>query len=154
MLRLDDDGQEYLRSLASADHVDSAPARRLERVPVATLEFLDALPMPAFIHDRRMTVLATNRLGSILSTNYQPGRNLLRAIFLDADEHDVHRRSGGVSLLEHPEVGRLELRHEKLLITGTDGQTLVAYHAESGSPSAEGLRLLGVLAATRACSET
>ena len=63
--------------------------------------------------------------------------------------HDVHRRTGGVSLLEHPDVGALELRHEKLTIAGTDGQTLVAYHAESGSPSAQALELLSSIAASR-----
>jgi len=200
VLYLDADSTAYLHSLATAsDATSRSPLRRTERVPAGTLQFLDALPMPAFIHDRRLTVLAANAFASALSPNYRPGVNLLRAIFLDDDErelhrdwaratveavagvraaagsrfdddqltaligelsmrsepfrrlwarHDVHRRTGGVSLLEHPDVGPLELRHEKLTIAGTDGQTLVAYHAEFGSPSAQALELLSSIAAS------
>lgn len=62
--------------------------------------------------------------------------------------HDVRPRvSGGTSRLEHPQVGPLELRYEKLAITGSDGQTLVVYHADPGSPAADGLALLGSIAA-------
>lgn len=175
VLYLDADSTAYLHSLAASTNAASrSPVRRTERVPAGTLQFLDALPMPAFIHDRRLTVLAANAFASALSPNYRPGVNLLRAIFLDDDErelhrdwsratveavagvraavgsrfdddeltaligelsmrseafrrlwarHDVHRRTGGVSLLDHPDVGPLELRHEKLAIAGTDGQT-------------------------------
>lgn len=201
VLRLDADSTAYLHALVNPPSPARRPARRIERVPAGTLQFLDALPMPAFIHDKRLTVLAANTLGAALSPNYRPGVNLLRAIFLDPDErdlhqdwdratteavagvraaaataldddelhaligeltvkseafrrlwsrHDVHRRTGGNSILEHPEVGRLELRHEKLTVAGTDGHTLVAYHAEPGSASAQGLQLLGTVAATRA----
>lgn len=200
VLGLDADSTAYMHALVSPQAAVGRPARRVERVPAGTLRFLDALPMPAFIHDKRMTVLASNRLGAALSDNYRPGVNLLRAIFLDPAErdlhrdwdravteavagiraaaattlddaelnaivgelsikseafrrlwsrHDVHRRTGGISLLEHPDVGRMELLHEKLTVSGTDGQTLVAYHAESGSASEQALQLLGSMAATR-----
>lgn len=62
--------------------------------------------------------------------------------------HDVHTRSGGISLLKHPQVGELKLRHEKLAIAGTNGQLLVAYHADPGSESARSLALLGSLVAS------
>lgn len=201
VLRLDADSTEYLHALAVPPGHARPPARRSERVPVGTLQLLQALPMPAFIHDKRLTVLAANPAARALSPNYRAGVNLLRAIFLDRDErdlhrdwnrasteavagiraaaaarlddvdlnaligeltirsadfgrlwarHDVHKRTGGISLLEHPDVGPLELRHEKLAIMGTDGQTLVVYHAEPGSPSAEALQILGNLMATRA----
>ncbi|WP_410813214.1 helix-turn-helix domain-containing protein [Micromonospora sp. 067-2] len=60
--------------------------------------------------------------------------------------HDVRPRTGGgLRTLDHPQVGGLELRYEKLLVTGT-GQSLVIYHAEPASPSAQSLRLLATLA--------
>ncbi|GAA1270282.1 transcriptional regulator [Planotetraspora silvatica] len=52
---------------------------------------------------------------------------------------------GGVHRLRHPIVGDLELRYEKFAVTGVDGQLLVVYHAEPGSPSADALTLLGSL---------
>jgi hypothetical protein len=39
-------------------------------------------------------------------------------------------------------VGRLELRYERLLLAGTDGQLLVVHHADPGSPSAQKLAQL------------
>lgn len=57
--------------------------------------------------------------------------------------HDVHKRTSGLSRLRHPQVGLLELRHEKLAVMGAEGQVLVIYHAEPGSPSAQALDLLG-----------
>ena len=198
VLRLDVDSTAYLHALAGPQSSTRRPARRIERVPARTLQFLDALPMPAVIHDRRFTVLAANRMGKTLSPNNSPGTNLLRAAFLDTTErqlhrdwnrvatdavagiraassaqfddevlvdlvrelsaesevfrrlwarHDVHLRTGGTSLLDHPEVGHLDLHHEKLTIAGTDGQTLVVYHAEPGRSSAHALQLLGNFAA-------
>jgi hypothetical protein len=60
---------------------------------------------------------------------------------------DVRHKSTGISLLKHPQVGRLELRYEKLLIPATGMQTLVTYHAEPGSESEERLRLLASISA-------
>ncbi|MEV6608815.1 helix-turn-helix transcriptional regulator [Kutzneria sp. NPDC051319] len=59
--------------------------------------------------------------------------------------HDVRRRTSGVSYLTHPLVGDLDLRHEKLAVTGSDGQILVVFHAEPGSRSAQALALLRAL---------
>jgi len=61
--------------------------------------------------------------------------------------HDVHPKRSGVSLITHPQVGPLELRHEKLPIPDTDCQILVIYHAEPGGPTAERLALLASLIA-------
>lgn len=200
VLGLDADSTAYMHALVGPQGAARRPSRRVERVPAGTLQFLDALPMPAFIHDKRLTVLASNTFGAALSDNYRPGVNLLRAIFLDPAErelhrdwdravteavagiraaaattldddelnaivgelsiksesfrrlwsrHDVHRRTGGMSVLEHPDVGPMELRHEKLTVSGTDGQTLVVYHAEPASSSAQALQLLGSISVTR-----
>lgn len=56
--------------------------------------------------------------------------------------HDVHPRQGARMRFDHPQVGRLVLYREKLLITGTDGMMLVIYHADTGSADAEKLALL------------
>jgi transcriptional regulator with XRE-family HTH domain len=62
--------------------------------------------------------------------------------------HDVRpRTSGGITTIHHPQVGQLELRYEKLAIAGGDGVTLVIYHAEPESASAQSLQLLASMAA-------
>lgn len=58
---------------------------------------------------------------------------------------DVKHKATGTSPLQHPQVGPLELHYEKLLIPGTQGQTLVTYHARPGSDSEDRLRLLASL---------
>jgi transcriptional regulator with XRE-family HTH domain len=55
---------------------------------------------------------------------------------------DVRHKTTGTSSFNHPQAGPLELRYEKLLIPGSDMQTLVTYHAPPGSASEERLRLL------------
>jgi transcriptional regulator with XRE-family HTH domain len=61
--------------------------------------------------------------------------------------HEVRPRRGRVSQLTHPQVGDLDLQSDKLSVDGTDGLTLVVFHAEPGSRSAELLDILGSLAA-------
>ena len=62
--------------------------------------------------------------------------------------HDVGPRRGAQMRFDHPEVGRLVLHREKLLITGTDRMMLVIYHPDAGSADAEKLALLASAAAT------
>ncbi|MFJ1747887.1 helix-turn-helix domain-containing protein [Streptomyces sp. NPDC088116] len=52
-----------------------------------------------------------------------------------------------VKQVHHSGVGELELRHEVLDIRSAPGQQLVVLHAEPGSPSADGLALLGSIGA-------
>jgi transcriptional regulator with XRE-family HTH domain len=56
--------------------------------------------------------------------------------------HDVKPKRSGRSQIDHPQVGPLDLGYEKLPITDTDRLTLVLYHAEPGSKSAQALILL------------
>jgi hypothetical protein len=49
--------------------------------------------------------------------------------------HDARPKRSGTSLLDHPQVGPLELSYEKLPIPDSGCQTLVIYHAEPGTPS-------------------
>ncbi|MFC8200815.1 helix-turn-helix transcriptional regulator [Streptomyces sp. NPDC057298] len=70
--------------------------------------------------------------------------------------HDVKEKSHGVKRLRHPLVGELTLSFETFRLPDDDEQSVVTYHAEPGSPSAEGLRLLASWGtdATRAGSST
>ncbi|MFI9808789.1 helix-turn-helix domain-containing protein [Streptomyces sp. NPDC052301] len=61
--------------------------------------------------------------------------------------HEVRPRRGRVSHLTHPQVGDLDLHSNKLSVEGAAGLTLVVFHAEPGSRSAELLDILGSLAA-------
>ncbi|KAA0935379.1 MULTISPECIES: helix-turn-helix domain-containing protein [Streptomyces] len=56
--------------------------------------------------------------------------------------HDVKEKSHGVKRLHHPLVGELSLSFENFRLVDDDELSLVTYHAEPGSPSAEALRLL------------
>jgi len=56
--------------------------------------------------------------------------------------HDVREKSYGVKHLRHPLVGELKLNFEAFRLADDEGQALMTYHAEPGSPSAEALRLL------------
>lgn len=56
--------------------------------------------------------------------------------------HDVKKKSYGVKHLRHPLVGELTLSFESFPLADDTDQTLITYHAEPGSPSAEALRLL------------
>ncbi|MEU9454222.1 helix-turn-helix transcriptional regulator [Streptomyces sp. NPDC048277] len=56
--------------------------------------------------------------------------------------HDVASCEGAAKHIDHPQVGRLRLNRERLDVSGTTGQTLVVYHPDPGSDSAEKLALL------------
>ncbi|WP_306186168.1 helix-turn-helix transcriptional regulator [Streptomyces sp. MK5] len=56
--------------------------------------------------------------------------------------HDVKEKSHGVKRLRHPLAGEMDLRYESFKLADDADQSMVLYHAEPGSPSAEALRLL------------
>ena len=57
--------------------------------------------------------------------------------------HDVRPLTPrGAHSYNHPQVGRLTLTFDKFYVAGAEGQVLVVYHAEPGSPSEQALRLL------------
>ncbi|WP_234444323.1 helix-turn-helix domain-containing protein [Streptomyces sp. NRRL F-525] len=62
--------------------------------------------------------------------------------------HEVRPMLGRTSLLTHPLVGDFKLRSNKFEIPGTNALSLVVFHAEPGSRSAELLGLLGSLTAS------
>lgn len=56
--------------------------------------------------------------------------------------HDVKEKSHGTKRLRHPLVGELTLSYETFKLPDDYDQSVITYHAEPGSPSAESLRLL------------
>ncbi|MFE9019991.1 helix-turn-helix domain-containing protein [Streptomyces sp. NPDC007808] len=56
--------------------------------------------------------------------------------------HDVKEKTHGVKHIRHPLVGELTLNFESFRMSDGTEQTLITYHAEPGSASAEALRLL------------
>ncbi len=89
VLRLDPDEAAYLHTLARP-RPKRAPRQRPEKVTPGTLRLLTALPMPAFVQDRYLNVLAANPMAQALSPNMRPGVNRLLAAFLDPAEKDLH----------------------------------------------------------------
>lgn len=60
--------------------------------------------------------------------------------------HDVKIKDDGLTQLNHPQVGPLDLRFLKFVLPET-GQLLVTYHSEPGAPSENAFHMLADLAA-------
>jgi hypothetical protein len=70
---------------------DHRPTRAgVEQVSDGIVSLVDQLGLPAFVAGRRLDCLASNQLARKLSPNFTPGRNLLRALFLDPAERQLH----------------------------------------------------------------
>jgi hypothetical protein len=54
-------------------------------------------------------------------------------------DHKVKEKTQGLKRIDHPTVGELLLTFERLALADDDEQTLIAYTAEPGSPTAERL---------------
>lgn len=63
--------------------------------------------------------------------------------------HDVRLHRTGRKHVHHPAVGDLHLNFEVMELPADPGLTLVAFHADTGSPDADALRLLASWAATQ-----
>ncbi|WP_043651112.1 helix-turn-helix transcriptional regulator [Cellulosimicrobium cellulans] len=57
-------------------------------------------------------------------------------------KHDVRRHTRGRKVIDHPEVGRLELAYNDFALPGDPHITITTYTATPGSASADGLTLL------------
>jgi transcriptional regulator with XRE-family HTH domain len=60
----------------------------------------------------------------------------------DWSRQDVFEKTAGRKVIDHPEVGRLELDYETFDVTRAPGQVLIVYTAAPGTPTAARLRLL------------
>lgn len=57
--------------------------------------------------------------------------------------HNVREHRTGIKLIHHPVAGDLDLHYEAMTLTNDPGFTFIAYTAVPGSPSADGLGLVG-----------
>jgi transcriptional regulator with XRE-family HTH domain len=120
VLRLDIDAQAYLRRIAdSSGNAVLGPVEQ-ERVAEEVANLIDDLDVPTFVQGRFMDVLAANPLARALSPHYVPGSNVLRAVFLDPQDRELHQdwdrateeavgglRSLAGAELDHPRVVEL-----------------------------------------------
>jgi transcriptional regulator with XRE-family HTH domain len=89
-LRLDADATGHLHELAAPATARRRRARRPEQVAPSVRQLLDSWHAnPAFVQGRFLDVLAANPLMTALSPMYTPGRNILRAAFLDSAVSDL-----------------------------------------------------------------
>ncbi|WP_197382952.1 helix-turn-helix transcriptional regulator [Mycolicibacterium mengxianglii] len=87
VLRLDAAATAHLHELARDNRATYSDP---EVVSDDILTLIDQLPMPAFVAGRCLDCLASNPLARALSPNFTPGRNLLRQLFLDPAERELH----------------------------------------------------------------
>jgi transcriptional regulator with XRE-family HTH domain len=87
-------------------------------------------------HDRDLTDLVGE-----LSTRSEEFRTLWAS-------HDVRDHRTGIKAITHPVVGDLDLMYEAMDLTSDRGLLFIAYTAEVGSPSQDGLKVLSSWAAT------
>ena len=101
-----------------------------------------------------MTAKAVPYLRSVVGAAVDDPRlvNLIGELSLGSERfrtlwarHDVRHKTSGLTRLLHPQVGPLDLRYEKLALSGA-GQMLITYHADPGSESEQRLHLLATLA--------
>lgn len=62
---------------------------------------------------------------------------------------DVYVHGHGVKRFRHPAIGELELAFEGFELSGDESLTVLAYSADPGTPSGDGLKLLATWAATQ-----
>lgn len=86
-LRLDTAATAHLHQLAREIPPGDDGA---EVVPADILTLIDALSVPALVVGRCVDCLASNSLARALSPNFTPGTNVLRQLFLDPAERDLH----------------------------------------------------------------
>jgi transcriptional regulator with XRE-family HTH domain len=160
VLQLDADATAHLLLLgADRPRRHRAKSRpRKETVPPGIAKLVVTLPLPALVEGRYFDVLAANSLATALSPRFTEGANRLRSLFLDPAEqalslasplfsrlwarHDVLACEAAPKYIDHPQVGGLRLNRERLSIDGAAGQTLVVYHPDPGTDSADRLALL------------
>jgi transcriptional regulator with XRE-family HTH domain len=117
--------------------------------------FLDPAMRDLYRDWDEMTAKTVAYLRSVIGSDLDDPRTvaLIGELSLRSDRfralwarHDSRVRSEGLTRLQHPQVGPLDLRFEKLVLPEV-AQVIVTYHAEPGSPSEDAFRTLAALAA-------
>lgn len=113
--------------------------------------FLDPRLRVLYLNWGEMTIRAVASLHALIGSNESDPRvvDLVNELSAESEtfrrlwaRHDVSPRGAGASQIDHPQVGRVDLHYERLLLAGTDGQLLVVHHADPDSPSAQKLAQL------------
>jgi hypothetical protein len=113
--------------------------------------FLDPRLRSLYLNWGEMTIRAVAGLRALIGPDDSDPRVVELVNELSADSETFRRlwarhhggpQGTGASQIDHPQVGRLELRYERLLLASTDGQLLVVHHADPGSTSAQKLAQL------------
>ncbi len=125
-------------------------------VNVVRAVFLDP-DLRSFVRDwEEVARSAVARLRALIGPDVDDPRlvELVGELSMRSDEfrrlwarHDIEVSAPPTHYFNHPLVGPLELKPERLAIIGAEGQVLVVHHAEPGSASERALRLLAGIAA-------
>ncbi|WP_260981152.1 helix-turn-helix domain-containing protein [Curtobacterium pusillum] len=121
VLQLDVEAREHLHRLARAAPAPGTPATTtadVEHVDPGVAQLIDELTVPTFVQGRFGDVLAANPLATALSPQYRSGVNLLRAVFLDPRDRELHQdwdrateeAVSGLRLLAGPDLDDPRLR--------------------------------------------
>ncbi|WP_087926179.1 helix-turn-helix transcriptional regulator [Streptomyces albireticuli] len=135
-----------------AGHVDAAgPGRPEERPNTQRILFLDSHARelyPRWEEEARRAVAAL-RLAAGAHPEDRRLAELIGELCMRSEEfaalwarHPVRACTSGTKVFHHPLVGAMSLQFEMMGLPDTDGQRLLAFSAEPGSPSEAALRLL------------
>jgi transcriptional regulator with XRE-family HTH domain len=139
-----------MNPLAASLLVD-LPARPARERALIRWAFLDPQARERYVD---WEAVASSMVGTLrLDAGRHPGDPLLARLVAELTEgseefrawwpdHLVVERRDGIKRLDHPRVGRLDIRYEALDVTGAEDQTLFVYTTEPGSASEAALRSL------------
>lgn len=141
-----------LGHLLLAGHLEAdAPSRVPERPNLTRMLFLDPHHRDLYPrwHDEAARAVASLRLVAGRHSGDRELAELIGELTMKSPEfaalwakHPVANCVSGTKHFHHPEVGRIELEFEALLLADEPGQRILMYTAEPGSPSAAALQLL------------
>jgi transcriptional regulator with XRE-family HTH domain len=127
------------------------PARPARERALIRWAFLDPQARERYVD---WEAVASSMVGTLrLDAGRHPGDPLLARLVDELTEgseefrtwwsdHRVVERRDGIKRLDHPRVGRLDIRYEALDVTGVEDQTLFIYTTEPGSASEAALTSL------------
>jgi transcriptional regulator with XRE-family HTH domain len=108
-LQLDADATAFLHSLARPERQTRERPQR-ERAPTSIEWLIGSWPTtPAFVHDRRLDILAANRIALALTPALRPGVNIVRASFLEPAMRSLYDDDDGWEEVAKDAVGRLRV---------------------------------------------
>ncbi|MEU1535958.1 helix-turn-helix transcriptional regulator [Streptomyces fagopyri] len=141
----------YMDVLASNAMAAAISPIFLPGVNVLRAAFLDRDLRRLYLNWEDMSSRAVAALRALVGTELEDARvvELVGELTTASPEfqrlwvrHDVSPSGDGVARLNHPDVGEMTLKYERLAVAGTHGQLIVVFHAEPGSLSAKRLALL------------